>query len=574
MPVHNADIATMFEEIADLLAVKGDNPFRIRAYRNAARTLRGLGTEVARLVAEEQDLTRLPGIGRDLAAKIEEAVRNGSLHTLKKLHHELPRGLTRLLDLPGLGPKRVRRLQEELGIHTPAQLRKAAKAGRLRALPGFGEKTEQRLLAALSAHETQSRRIPRFTVRPYAEALADYLRRGAGVHEVAIAGSYRRACETVGDLDLLVSAQDGAAVTARFAAYDEVRRVHSRGPTRATVELQSGLQVDLRVVAPESFGAALHYFTGNKAHNIAVRRLGQQRGLKINEYGVFRGARRIAGRTEEEVYRAVDLAFIAPELRENRGEIEAAQAGGLPRLVERTDLRGDLHSHTDASDGHDTLRAMAQAARAAGLEYLAITEHSRRLTIAHGLDAGRLLRHAEAIDRLNEELDGVTLLKGVEVDILENGDLDLPDDVLGQLDLVVGAVHSAFTLPSARQTSRVLRALDHPHFTILAHPSTRLLDRRAACELDLDRVIRAARERGCYIEINAQPERLDLDDIHARTAHAEGVLLSIDSDAHAAAQFENLNYGVAQARRGWLEAKDVLNTRTLRDLRPLLRRTM
>lgn len=574
MPVHNANIAAMFEEIADLLAVKGDNPFRIRAYRTAARTLRGLGSEVAELVKAGEDLTRLPGIGHDLAAKIEEAVRRGSLAKLRELHHELPRGLTALLDLPGLGPKRVKQLQEALGVHTPAQLRRAAEAGRVRALPGFGARTEQRLLAALEAHASRERRFPRFEVRPYAEALAAYLRAGAGVTEVVVAGSYRRACETVGDLDLLAVARDGAAVTQRFADYDEVRRVLARGPTRATAILHSGIQVDLRVVPRASFGAALHYFTGNKAHNIAVRRLGQRRGLKINEYGVFRGERRIAGRTEAEVYRSVGLPYIAPELRENRGELEAAAAGRLPRLVERADLRGDLHCHTVASDGRDSLRAMAEAARAAGLEYLAITEHSHRLTVAHGLDADRLLRHAEAIDRLNEELEGITLLKGVEVDILENGELDLPDEVLARLDLVIGAIHSAFTLPRARQTSRVLRALDHPHFTLLAHPSARLLGKRAPCDLDMERVIRAARERGCYLELNAQPERLDLDDVHARMAKAEGVLVSIDSDAHAAGQFANLDAGVAQARRAWLEPADVLTTRALPALRPLLRRTV
>jgi len=334
------------------------------------------------------------------------------------------------------------------------------------------------------------------------------------------------------------------------------------------------LQVDLRVVAQHCYGAALHYFTGSKAHNIAIRRIAQQLGLKVNEYGVFRGTQRVAGDSEESVYHAVGLAYIPPELREDRGEIEAARAGRLPQLVELSDLRGDLHAHTNATDGHDSLRDMALAAKALGLEYLAITEHSRRLTVAHGLDPLQLARQCDEIDRLNEQLGGITLLKGIEVDILEDGSLDLPDSVLARLDLVVGAVHSGFDLSRAKQTKRILRAMDHPHFTLLAHPSGRLIERRAPYDVDMLHIIRHAKQRGCFLELNAHPERLDLLDSHCQTAKEEGVLVSINSDAHSTFDFNNLRYGIGQARRGWLEKTDVLNTRPLAELWPLLKRTM
>jgi DNA polymerase (family 10) len=379
--------------------------------------------------------------------------------------------------------------------------------------------------------------------------------------------------DTVGDLDVLIAASDPATVTKRFVAYDEVKEVLASGDTRASVVLNSGMQVDVRVVAQESFGAALLYFTDSKAHNIALRRIAQERGLKINEYGVFRGDERIAGKTEQSVYAAIGLPWMAPELREDRGEIDAARAGRLPDLVELGDLRGDLHAHTKASDGHDSIEAMALAARAAGLEYLAITEHSRQLGIACGLDAQRLAKHCDAIDHLNERLKSITLLKGIEVEIRADGSLDLPDTALGRLDLVIGAVHSKFDLPRAKQTERILRAMDHPFFSILAHPSGRLINERAAYEVDMARVIRHAKQRGCYLEVNSQPERLDLWDVHCQMAQAEGVLVAVDSDAHSTFDFANLRFGIGQARRGWLSKKDVLNTHSLKALRALLRRT-
>jgi DNA polymerase (family X) len=574
MPIHNADIAAIFEEIAELLEIQNENPFRIRAYRNAARQVEGMGVPVADMVAKGEDLTELPGIGTDLAAKIQEIVATGQCKALEKLRKQVPSSITELLKIPGLGPKRVRALYDRLKVKSIDLLAKAAQAGKIRELEGFGAKTEQAILAALAAHVTGQKRFKLAIAGQYAEPLKKYLEKVPGVQQVVLAGSYRRFKETVGDIDILVTATGAGKVMDRFTAYDEVREVRAKGETRSTVILQCGLQVDLRVVDPVCYGAALQYFTGSKAHNIEIRRLAQERRLKLSEYGMFRGERRVAGETEESVYRSVDLPWIPPELRENRGEIEAARAGKLPKLIELKELRGDLHVHTKTTDGHNSLSEMATAARAHGLDYLAITEHSRRLTVAHGLDVKRLRQQMEAIDKLNAQLKDITLLKGIEVDILDDGGLDLPDDVLGELDLVVGAVHSQFKLARAKQTARILKAMDHPHFTLLAHPSGRLIDQREPYDVDMLKIIRHARERGCFLELNAHPERLDLLDSHCQMAKEQGVLVAISSDAHSAQDFDNLYYGVGQARRGWLEKKDVLNSRSLKELRVLLKKTM
>lgn len=577
MPIHNEDIAQVFDQIADLLEIQGANAFRVRAYRNGARELRGLGQEAASLLAAGTDLTDLPGIGMALAAKIAEVVHTGSCQALKKLERELPADLPELLRLPGLGPKRVHALHYDLDIHTPEQLYRAAKDGRLRDLPGFGPKTEAALRAALETHLTSEPRFKLATAARYAEPLVAWLRQTPGVDQVVVAGSYRRGRETVGDLDILVTASQPTAAIARLRDYEEVAQVVEAGDTRATVTLRAGLQVDLRAVPLDCFGAALHYFTGSKAHSIALRRLARAQGLKVNEYGVFRGHQRLAGETEASVYAALGLPYIPPELRENRGEIEAARRGLLPELVTLDDLRGDLHCHTSATDGHASLAEMVAAARQRGRDYLAITDHSKRLTLAHGLDSRRLLEQMDAIDRLNERLASeevaFRVLKGIEVDILPDGGLDLPDAVLGQLDLVVAGVHSQFHLSRADQTRRVLKAMDHPYFTILSHPTGRLIAEREPYDLDMSRVIRQARDRGCYLELNAHPERLDLSDVHCQMAREEGVLISIASDAHSLQDLDDLRHGIAQARRGWLTKGDVLNSRPLKELLPLLRRT-
>jgi len=571
MPVHNADIAAVFEEFADLLDIEGSNPFRIRAYRNAARILRDLPREVSAMLGKGEDLTELPGIGEDLSAKIKEIVETGTAAALEEHRKAVPATLTELLRIPGLGPKRVKALYHELGVRTLDQLRKAAQDGRVKALDGFGEKTERHILDQLKERTSKETRFQLATATQYAESLLAYLKESPGVDHVVAAGSYRRASETIGDLDILVTAASGSPVMDRFVSYPEVEEILAHGATKSSVRLACKLQVDVRVVPDESYGAALQYFTGSKAHNVAIRQLAQQRKLKINEYGVFKGDRSVAGATEESVYAAVGLPWIPPELRENRGEIEAAQAGILPRLVEVADLKGDLHSHTKATDGRNSMKEMAAAARERGLEYLAITDHSRRLTMAKGLDPKRLFEQIEEIDRLNATLGGIMLLKGIEVDILEDGSLDLSDEDLSRLDLVVGAVHSHFRLSRQKQTERIMRAMDRPYFTILAHPTGRLIDERAPYDVDMPRLIRHARERGCFLEVNAQPIRLDLTDRDCQMAKEEGVMVSINSDAHSTLDLGNLRYGVGQGRRGWLEKKDVLNARSLQALRPLLK---
>jgi len=571
----NEDIARSFDEVADILELKDDNPFRIRAYRNAARTLRGLGNEIGDMLRQGQDLTELPGIGEDLAEQIAEMVHTGRLAKLDEIASTAPHLALELSRLPGIGPKRAMGLCKELGARDLHDIQKAAESGRIGNLRGFGAKLQQSLLDNLNA--AMQRGSPRYklaAVEGYADAMLSYLGRAPGFLAGTVAGSFRRRKETVGDLDIIVAARDCKAVIDWFIRAPEVARVISAGPTRSAVAFRSGLQIDVRAVPKESYGAALVYFTGSKAHNIALRRLAQERGLKINEYGVFRAEKAISGKTEESVYAAVGLPLIEPELREDQGEIEAATQGNLPDLVKLDDIQGDLHVHTNETDGTQTLEVMASEAGKQGLRYIAVTDHSRRLTVAHGLSVDRLLAQIDRIDALNARTAGVTVLKGVEVDILENGALDLPDSVLGRLDLVVGAIHSHFGLSSPKQTERILRAMDRPHFTILAHPTGRLLLEREGYDVDMTRVIRAARARGCFLELNAHPDRLDINDKHCRMAKAEGVLVSVNSDAHRIEHFANLRFGVGQARRGWLERKDVLNARPLSALRRLLKATM
>lgn len=575
MPIHNADCAAVFSEIADLLAIQGANPFRVRAYRNAARTIAAYGRDIATMVAHGDDLDAIPTIGVDLAAKLREIVSTGTCELQQQLRRALSPAMLELLDVPGLGPKRVKALHDALHIETLEQLEQAAESGRIHEVPGFGPETEAHIRAAVAARLPRApRRYLLPFARQYLTPLLVYLRAVPGAIDVVVAGSYRRHRETVGDLDILVTARDAASITGAFVRYDEADRVLASGPSRSSIVLRCGIQVDLRVVEPKALGAALVYFTGSKSHNIALRSIAQAHGLKINEYGVYRGDERIAGETEESVYASIGLRWVPPELREDQGEIDASRENRLPALVERRHLRGDLHAHTNASDGRDSLRAMAQAAAACGLEYLAITDHSQSLGVAHGLDSGRLARQIDEIDWLNATLGNIVLLKGIEVDILKDGSLDLPDAILGRLDLVVGAIHGHFGLSRAAQTERVLRAMDHPCFSILAHPTGRLLEARDAYQIDLSRVIEHARMRRCFVELNSQPQRLDLPDIECRQAAHEGVLVSIDSDAHRTDDFDCLELGVAQARRGWLTPADVLNTRTLARIRPLLARTM
>lgn len=573
MPMHNEDLAAAFDEMADLLALSADNPFRINAYRRASQIVRSLPEELEGKIAAGFDPDTLPGIGPDLATKIRTFVKTGELPGLARLRRSVPSGLREVMGVQNIGPKRVRALYESLDVHDLESLRAALAAHRVREVRGFGAKLEERLAKAVEDIEGRSRRLLRPVAAQYAASLQTYLTGLPGVTSVEVAGSFRRGRETVGDLDFVVCCAGAADISSALLKYDETASLLAKGPTRSTAVLKSGLQVDVRVVPPESYGAALYYFTGSKAHNVHVRRLAMARGLKINEYGVFRGRKSIAGDTEASIFATIGLPYIDPELREDRGEIEAAQARALPLLVTRHDLRGDLHVHTNATDGTASLMAMAQAAKQAGLEYIAITDHSKHIGVVRGLDASRLERQLDEMDAANASLDGITLLKGIEVDILEDGTFALPDAVLKKLDVVVASVHDHFDLSRGRQTERLLRALDRPYVSVLGHPTSRLINERPPIECDWGKVLRRAHERPVYLELNSQPARLDLDDVLVREAAAHDVLISVASDAHATDSFEYLAGGIMQARRGWLSKEQVLNARPLRDLQRLLRKT-
>jgi DNA polymerase (family 10) len=567
MPVQNAEIAAMFDQAAEFLDIEGENPFRVRAYRRAARVIDSLPQSVAGLLSTGRDLSELPGIGKDLAHKIADIVESGHFDLLDSLKKKLPGQLGEIAALPSLGPKRVKLLHDQLKVSTLADLRRVIAAGRLREIRGFGPKIEKKILAALGK-PTVEKRFKLAAAEAEAEALVAFLRNGK---RVIVAGSYRRRRDTVGDLDVLVTAKDGTGVGDRLVGYENVGEVLAHGPTRTTVVLRSGLQVDVRVVPEQSYGAALLYFTGSKGHNIALGSLANEHGWKLNEYGLFAGRRRIASASEEEVYQRLGLAFIPPEMREDRGEIALAKAHQLPHLVALSDIRGDLHVHSDWTDGTATIAEMAAGARARGYAYMALTDHSRRVAMAHGLDPARLSRQIKAIERINKTLNGFTILKGIEVDILKDGSLDLPDSILARLDIVVAAVHSHFDLSQEAQTDRVVRAMTNRHVSIVAHPSGRLIGEREPYAIDMDRVVAAALDLGCYLEINAEPDRLDLNDIHAHAAKEMGVKLAISTDAHSVNGFGSMRFGIDQARRGWLTAADVLNTRSLPELRKLLK---
>ncbi len=578
MPVYNSDVVDFFNQVADLLEIEGANQYRVRAYRDAARTISTMSRNVAEMVEEGEDLTELSGIGEDLAGKIKEIVRTGDLEQLEKIEQRTPPQLATLLDVAGLGPKRVQTIHQELGIASVEELREAAEEGRIRDLHGLGPKTEQKVLEDLERWSVEEERTRRDAAEERVEPLLDFLRTLETVGRVEAAGSYRRKKETVGDLDILVISEAGEDVISRFVDYEDVEEVVSQGETRSTVVFRSGLHVDLRVVEARSYGAALLYFTGSKQHNITLRNMALEQELKINEYGVWDMAaesgeeEQVAGETEEAIYGLFDLAWIPPELREDRGEVEAAQQGQLPELITLDDVRGDLQTHTTASDGRASLEEMGEAAQRLGHDYLAITDHSSYIGVTQGLDADELARRIEEIERLNEKMEDLRLLSSVEVDVMEDGSLDLPDDVLENLDLVIFAIHSHFDLAADRQTERIIRAMDNPNCNILAHPTGRQIGKRPGYEVDMGRLMEAAVERGCFLELNAQPDRLDLDDVYCKMAKERGLKLAISTDAHGTEELRFMRYGVYQARRGWLEPGDVLNTRGWDELQALLER--
>ena len=569
-PVENIDVARILEEIADLLEIQGENTFRIRAYRAAARTIETLTVSAESLAAEGR-LDELPGIGADLAGKICTILKTGTLPLLQELTAQIPEGLVQMLRIPGLGPKRAKEIYDELGVTTLDELEAAATSGRLRTLPGIKGATEQKILHGIAALHGHAGRWRLDEADAYVQPLLAHLKASPAVARLEVAGSYRRRKDTVGDVDILVTSSRPRAVVKQFTTYSRVKQVQAEGPTRSSVLLDCGLQVDLRVIPAVSFGSALHYLTGAKSHNIAIRAFGLKHGLKINEYGVFRRTRRIAGRSEQEVYDAVGLPWIPPELREARGEIEAAREGRLPRLIELSDIRGDLQVHTSASDGMNSLEEMVEAARRCKYEYVAITDHTKAVRVAGGLTRAEFHRQFKAIERLQKQYSDITILKGAEVDILDDGRLDLDDAALAELDVVIVAVHSKFNLSKAEMTKRIIRALQHRHVHILGHPTGRLIGRRDAYQVDFDQIVKAAADSGVALEINAQPERLDLDDVQARAAHEAHAHLVISTDAHRAEELTCMRYGVDQARRGWCEARHVLNTLTIDKLRSVLR---
>jgi len=569
--MENPEVVRLFEEVADLLEIQGANPFRVRAYRNAARTIGDLAEPLTALVHDpERKLEDLTGIGQDLAGKIKTILDTGDLPLRQELCAQVPAGLRELMNVPGLGPKKANALFQKLAIDSAAKLRQAVEEHRVRGLKGFGAKTEDNIRQGIEHLEQAGKRVYLAEAKVYAYALTRHLQATPGLRQVAVAGSFRRHKETVGDLDVLVSCADAAKVMDRLASFEGVAEVLARGDTKMTVRLRTGLQVDLRVVPEESYGSALVYFTGSKAHNILLRRRAQERGFKLNEYGVFRGPKRLAGRTEEEVYKAVGLPWIPPELREARGEIELALQKALPRLLELDDLRGDLHMHTNITDGRASLEQMVEAAKKRRYTYIAITDHSKRVTMARGLDAARLRKHWKNIDKLAAEVKGITILKGVEMDILEDGSMDLPDDVLRQADWVVASIHYGQNQPREKITHRLLNAIRNPYVSVIGHPTGRLIGKRKGYEIDLETVLKAAGDYGCMMELNCQPSRLDLDDVALMAAREHGIPIVLSTDAHAVEELAFMEYGVYQARRAGLEAKDVANTRPLAQLRKLL----
>ena len=565
--VSNSDIAAVFYEIADILDLKNDNVFKIRAYRRAAQLIEGF----EKPLSEVEDLEALPGIGKELADKIRTLLRGQKLETLEKLRREVEPGLLQLMRIRGMGPKRVRTLNEKLGVKDLDSFRRALDSGEILELEGFGEKLVADLKKGLSEFQEYSKRTRLDVAKAQAEELASYLRGAKGVQNVEIAGSLRRRLETIGDIDILVAGKDPSAVMAKFVSYPKVREVLSKGDTKSSIVLESGIQADVRFFEEDSFGAGLQYFTGSKSHNIALRTLAKHQGLKISEYGVFRGEERIAGRSEDEIYKLFGLSYIEPELREDRGEIQAAKDGKLPKLIELKDVKGDLQAHSDWTDGRNSIEEMALRAKEMGYEYLALTDHSKSQHQAGGLDEKELKKEFAEIERLNQKLKGIKILKGIELDILKDGSLDLDEGILKEADLVLGSVHANFNLSKDEQTKRLIKALKTGLIHILSHPTCRLIGEREPIQIEWSELIPVLREKRIAVEINASPHRLDANGELAKYLKEQGVIFSLGTDAHTVSGLKDMEYGVFMARRGWLEAKDVLNCKTLNQLEKWLK---
>ncbi len=572
MSFTNAEVAEAFETIAILLELEGANPFRIRAYRNAARVIQLLPEPITDLIAQKKDLTEYKGIGTDLAGKIKAFLETGHIPLMDELITHHPLGITELTRIENLGPKRIKRLHRELGVSTITDLKSACENELVRSLKGFGEKTEKKILIEINEllKKGESKRLLWSRADEVAQKIVTHLKKSKDIKRIEVAGSYRRRKETVGDLDIVISCSSPEKVMDHFFSFEDIQSIQSQGITRSTIILRSGLHVDLRAFKEESFGSGLYYFTGSKSHNIAIRKIARKKGMKLNEYGVFKGEEYLAGKSEEEIFKLMKLDFIPPELRENNGEIEAAMNHLLPDLITRENICGDLHTHTLATDGRDSIEEMALKAKAMGLQYIAITDHSQSLRIAHGLDLKRLEKHIKDIDEANEKKLGIKILKGIEVDILEDGSLDLPNDILKELDIRICSVHSKLRMKRGAMTKRILKAMENPYFNVLGHPTGRLILKREPSELDFEKIIQSAVASGTFFEINGQPDRLDLDAEHARLAQELGAKFAINSDAHSTMELNFIQNGIFQARRGWIEKKNVINGLSWSHLKKLL----
>ncbi len=572
MPVHNKKIADKLMQLADLMDIKGESQFRIRAYRNAAKSVSGISGSISEMVEKGERISSLPEIGDSIAQKIEEIVKTGELEQLNNLKKEIPVQLIEIMKLEQIGPHRTKVLHNELNVDTLEDLKTVTKEGKLEGIKGFGKKTTANILREIEEYSEKggSNRIKLNEAEELINPLLKYLENH--LEKIKVAGSYRRFKETIGDIDLVGIAKNPEKAMEAFVNYEETSRVLSMGKTRSSVKLDSGIHVDLRIVEKESFGAALLYFTGSREHTIAFRKTGLEKGLKVNEYGVFNGENQLAGKTEKEMYETLGFKYIQPELRENKGELEASEKNKLPHLITLADIKGDLQTHTTESDGTYSLEDMVKAAQKLGYEYYAVTDHSKKVAMANGLDENRLAQQIEKINALNRRMKGITILKSIEVDILENGTLDLSDEILKQLDVVICSIHYNRNLSRKKQTMRVLKAMENPYFNILAHPTGRLINERSGYEIDLELIMKEARDKGCFLEMNANPKRLDLNDDYARRAKEIGLKLSISTDAHSTGNLNFMKYGVAQARRGWLEKDDILNTRSWKDLKKVLKR--
>jgi DNA polymerase (family 10) len=569
----NIEIAKVFNDIANILKIKDENRFKIRAYERVAATIENLPMEVETLYKTDQ-LDDIPGVGDAIAKKIGELSETGKLEYYENLKKEIPSGVLELISVSEIGPRKAKLFYEELGIDNIEKLEKAAREHRLQNLAGMGRKAEENILRGLELYKSREKRNLLGVALPIAEGIVDQLKSLKEVDKIDIAGSLRRRKDTIGDIDILATSNKPKKIMEKFVHLPDVKEILAEGLTKSAILTQQDIHVDLRVVEPDSFGAALQYFTGSKAHNVRLREMAVKQGLKVNEYGVFqtKDDKKVAGEEEQEIYEKLGLQYIVPELREDRGEFAVAQRNQLPKLVTLDDIKGDLHIHTNFSDGLNTIEDIVEAARKHEYEYIAITDHSQSLYVAGGLNEKRLLEQIKMIDKINKKLDDLVVLKGIEVDIKADGTLDFPDEILQKLDIVIAAIHTGLKQEKGQIMQRLTKAMQNPYVNIIAHPTGRIIGYREPYAVDMQEIIRVAAKTNTAMEINASPERMDLNDIYAKTANEKGILLSIGTDTHQLSSLDNMVYGVSIARRGWLEKNNLLNTFSLKKLKLLLKK--